>query len=210
MVPSSFGCGSAVFAAIAMLAPSRAARNAMASPMPRLPPDMNSVLPLRDVIERTPNCFNSRGSRVLHLSLRERSEHPDRRFCAVRAQAPRRVRGYTLTIDRNPSPRPSPKGRGSPLPLPHLIMPSGLRIRMQNSAARFRQRKRREEEHAVSRHRKNRDGAAERCRGRERTDQERKQRADAAAEIVAEALARSAQPCRIEFGEEGPHAGEIS
>src|SRR5438105_4597718 len=51
MVPLSFGCGSAVFAAIATLAPSRAARNAMASPMPRLAPEMNSVLPLRDDIE---------------------------------------------------------------------------------------------------------------------------------------------------------------
>ena len=28
-----------------------------------------------------------------------------------------RVRGYSLTIDRNPSPQPSPKGRGSTLPL---------------------------------------------------------------------------------------------
>src|ERR1700712_3967624 len=50
MVPLSFGCGSAVFAATATLAPSRAARNAIASPMPRLPPDTNSVLPLSDVI----------------------------------------------------------------------------------------------------------------------------------------------------------------
>src|ERR1700686_2298459 len=50
MVPLSFGCGSAVFAAIATLAPSRAARNAIASPMPRLPPDTNSVLPSSDVI----------------------------------------------------------------------------------------------------------------------------------------------------------------
>src|SRR5258705_11342309 len=50
MVPLSFGCGSAVFAAIAILAPSRAARSAIASPMPRLPPDTNSVLPLSDVI----------------------------------------------------------------------------------------------------------------------------------------------------------------
>src|ERR1700732_4732144 len=104
----------------------------------------------------------------------------------------------------------SPIGRGSPHPLPHLIMPSGLCIRMQNSAARFRQRKRREEEHAVSRYRKNRDGVAKRCRGRERTDQKRKQRADAAAEIVAEALAGSAQPRRIEFGEERADAGEIA
>src|SRR3981081_724227 len=50
MVPLSFGCGSAVFAAIATLAPSRAARNAIASPIPRLPPDTNSVLPLSDVM----------------------------------------------------------------------------------------------------------------------------------------------------------------
>src|SRR6516165_8538669 len=47
MVPASFGCGSAVLAATAMLAPSRAARSAMASPMPRLAPVMNSVLPAR-------------------------------------------------------------------------------------------------------------------------------------------------------------------
>src|SRR4051812_34296737 len=50
MVPLSFGCGSAVLAAIATLAPSRAARSAMASPMPRLPPDTNSVLPFSDVM----------------------------------------------------------------------------------------------------------------------------------------------------------------
>src|SRR5205814_8688246 len=39
-----------VLAAIATLAPSRAARNAIASPMPRLPPETNSVLPLSDVM----------------------------------------------------------------------------------------------------------------------------------------------------------------
>src|SRR5437868_10515219 len=50
MVPASFGCGSAVLAAIATLAPSRAARSAIASPMPRLAPEMNSVLPLSDVM----------------------------------------------------------------------------------------------------------------------------------------------------------------
>src|SRR5260370_22922199 len=59
MVPLSFGCGSAVFAAIAMLAPSRAARNAIASPMPRLPPDMNSVLPLSDVTSPPCGVFRS-------------------------------------------------------------------------------------------------------------------------------------------------------
>jgi hypothetical protein len=37
---------------------SRAARSAIASPMPRLPPDTNNVLPLREeVIRRTPICF---------------------------------------------------------------------------------------------------------------------------------------------------------
>src|SRR5436190_23615395 len=50
MVPLSFGCGSAVFAAIATLAPSRAARSAIASPMPRLPPDTNRLLFFSDVI----------------------------------------------------------------------------------------------------------------------------------------------------------------
>src|SRR6187455_1559728 len=47
MVPGSFGCGSAVLAAMATLAPSRAARSAMARPMPRLAPVMNRVLPAR-------------------------------------------------------------------------------------------------------------------------------------------------------------------
>ena len=41
------GAGSVVLAAMAMLAPSRAARRAMARPMPRLAPVMKSVFPLR-------------------------------------------------------------------------------------------------------------------------------------------------------------------
>src|ERR1700722_19854239 len=49
MVPASFGCESAVFAAIAILAPSRAARSAIASPMPREAPVMNRVLPASDI-----------------------------------------------------------------------------------------------------------------------------------------------------------------
>src|SRR5580700_2027817 len=49
MVPCSFGCGSAVFAAIAILAPSRAARSAIASPMPREAPVMNRVFPASDI-----------------------------------------------------------------------------------------------------------------------------------------------------------------
>src|ERR1700683_2237195 len=49
MVPVSFGCGVAVLAAMAMLAPSRAARNAIASPMPREAPVMNRVFPASDI-----------------------------------------------------------------------------------------------------------------------------------------------------------------
>src|SRR5215218_11363006 len=47
IVPCRRGCGSAVFASSATLAPSRAARSAIARPMPRLPPVMNRVRALR-------------------------------------------------------------------------------------------------------------------------------------------------------------------
>src|ERR1700726_5114318 len=49
MVPCNFGCGSAVFAAMAILAPSRAARSAIASPMPREAPVMKRVFPANDI-----------------------------------------------------------------------------------------------------------------------------------------------------------------
>src|SRR5512141_3020847 len=45
MVPGSFGFGSTVLAAITTLAPSRAARSAIARPIPRLAPVMKSVFP---------------------------------------------------------------------------------------------------------------------------------------------------------------------
>src|SRR3974390_1919550 len=45
MVPASFGCGSGGLAAMAIFAPSRAARRPIASPMPREAPVMNRVLP---------------------------------------------------------------------------------------------------------------------------------------------------------------------
>lgn len=45
MVPGSFGWGTAVLAAMMMLAPSLAAFRAMALPIPRLPPVMKSVQP---------------------------------------------------------------------------------------------------------------------------------------------------------------------
>src|SRR3979411_1582179 len=92
MVPLSFGCGSAVLAAIATLAPSRAARNAIASPMPRLPPDTNSVLPFRLVITGTPVGFQQSGSapsptrgegahfRWRYTALNIRMQNPAARF----------------------------------------------------------------------------------------------------------------------------------
>jgi hypothetical protein len=46
-VPGSLGLGSVVLASSTMLAPSRAARLAIARPMPRLAPVMSSVLPLQ-------------------------------------------------------------------------------------------------------------------------------------------------------------------
>src|SRR3546814_7903104 len=50
MVPDSFGLGTSDLAAIATLAPSRAARSAIARPMPREAPVMKRVLPLRSGI----------------------------------------------------------------------------------------------------------------------------------------------------------------
>src|SRR6201996_3756721 len=48
-VPGSLGCGSAVLAISAMLAPSWAARFAMARPIPRLAPEMNMVFAFSDM-----------------------------------------------------------------------------------------------------------------------------------------------------------------
>src|SRR5271165_1218498 len=45
MVPGNRGCGLAVLAAMAMLAPSFAARSAIAKPIPRLAPVINRVRP---------------------------------------------------------------------------------------------------------------------------------------------------------------------
>ena len=65
MVPGSLGCGVSVLAATAMLAPSRAARKAIASPMPREAPVMNSVLPLSDMVR--PPCPRAAGCRYRTL-----------------------------------------------------------------------------------------------------------------------------------------------
>ena len=81
MVPGSLGCGVAVLAAMAMLAPSRAARSAMASPMPREAPVMNRVLPasgmngLREAAWRRPTMrLNACGSRNCSNAARASGE----------------------------------------------------------------------------------------------------------------------------------------
>ncbi|MFC5124852.1 hypothetical protein ACFPRL_16155 [Pseudoclavibacter helvolus] len=55
-MPGSFGCGSPVLASNTTFAPSRAARLAIASPMPRLPPDMMMVFPSREPV--CADCVN--------------------------------------------------------------------------------------------------------------------------------------------------------
>src|ERR1700687_1539104 len=64
MVPGSLGGGSAVFAAMTTLAPSAAARRAMALPMPRLAPVMNRVLPLRSAMVLDASIRICRAARV--------------------------------------------------------------------------------------------------------------------------------------------------
>src|SRR3954454_6716036 len=80
MVPGSFGCGSAVLAATAMLAPSRAARRPIARPMPRDAPVMNSVLPCR-----VPVIAISPAPRASGFGTRHEGEHGDLRL--LRGQA---------------------------------------------------------------------------------------------------------------------------
>ena len=50
IVPGSFGFTSAVLAAIAIRAPSCAARNAIAKPIPREPPVIKILFPASDII----------------------------------------------------------------------------------------------------------------------------------------------------------------
>ena len=87
MVPGSFGCGSAVLAAMVTLAPSRAARSAIASPMPRDPPEMNSVLPLSDITFLLNHADPCRLGRRL-ARLTRRHGHPEY-FRTPRAKAAR-------------------------------------------------------------------------------------------------------------------------
>jgi hypothetical protein len=58
-VPGSFGFGTSLLAAIAMLAPSRAARSAIALPMPREAPVMNRSCRQARSMARSPIAFDS-------------------------------------------------------------------------------------------------------------------------------------------------------
>src|SRR3972149_4580430 len=73
MGPGSLGWGAAALAAMTTLAPSRAARSAIASPIPRLAPVMNRVLPVRLAMAGT-----------YHRTRRGRS--PPRRGCKIAAR----------------------------------------------------------------------------------------------------------------------------
>src|SRR5438445_5924441 len=75
IVPGSRASGWSVLAMIATFAPSRAARTAMASPMPRLPPDMIMVLPAREWV--TLETYISEPVQVYRQPvLRARQRHP--------------------------------------------------------------------------------------------------------------------------------------
>ena len=79
IVPSRRGCGSAVLAATTMLAPSRAARSAIALPMPRLAPVMKRVFPASVGIgSGSPDGAGEEGE------------------CTADAGLPRRFRGITV------------------------------------------------------------------------------------------------------------------
>jgi hypothetical protein len=59
IVPGKDGCGSDVLAAMAMLAPSQAARSAMARPIPREPPLIKIVLPASVLLIANPRVTSS-------------------------------------------------------------------------------------------------------------------------------------------------------
>src|SRR5688572_24664215 len=93
IVPGSFGCGVSVLAATAMLAPSRAARNAIASPMPREAPVMNSVLPLSDM-----------GFLPVWLCCKRALQARPRFRCPICLHQPQQINEATHAAYRHPSP----------------------------------------------------------------------------------------------------------
>src|SRR5262245_15937446 len=83
MVPGSFGCGSVVFAATTMLAPSFAARSAIARPIPRDAPVMNSVLFFRLIsIDRERSIVDFLQHPPHDLARRCGGDRRDKLYCA--------------------------------------------------------------------------------------------------------------------------------
>src|SRR5215216_4470600 len=110
MVPGNLGCGVSVFAATAMLAPSRAAFSAIASPMPREAPVMNSVLPFSDIPPSRLSCkrrlrrdARNNGAICLHHGEQINEATPMQltgihHLTAISADAPGNKRFYTGTM----------------------------------------------------------------------------------------------------------------
>ena len=151
-VPSSLGCGSAVLAISAMLAPSAAARLAIASPIPRLAPEMNMVFPESDMA----HPMRARMSAVTALVSRIRSAGPRRR--------PSRV--YPHCTAPGPSAAPTRRRRSAMLCAGPVARCRRSRSRVDRSAAarsaivglRDAQRRGGGLQRQLRRHRQHRDG----------------------------------------------------
>src|SRR5271165_1052614 len=86
MVPGSLGLGSAVFAAMTTLAPSRAALSPMARPMPRDAPVMNRVLPER--VSATAGLPIIVERQLLAPAAARGKPEPEKRSCPARRRPP--------------------------------------------------------------------------------------------------------------------------
>ena len=130
IVPESFGCGATVLAAIATLAPSRAARSAIASPMPRLAPVTKRVLP-PTIAHAVASLAHGVKTTPVDAMMRRGRASPRRRGAAAGARgrgcSHRRGRPNTGAMrdqmsrvaDRWPGTSPSPPGRPARHPLAH-------------------------------------------------------------------------------------------
>src|SRR5688500_18092457 len=98
-VPGRRGLGSAVLPSTAMLAPSRAARRAMALPMPRLAPVMNRVFPLRVLMISGWQVWWGRPQFRRRRADSRQSTVDSRRALRSRAGPTRTVDGRLWTVD---------------------------------------------------------------------------------------------------------------
>src|SRR5215207_1356177 len=122
IVPGSLGCGSSVLAISATLAPSWAARSAIANPTPRLPPDMKIVLP-------------SKGTET--LSVATYLLLPSRESAKFTCK-PRRDAGSLLFNLYSWSPRRLAGGRSNPIgELFAQVLPFGVLLRNDHGANGF-------------------------------------------------------------------------